>query len=170
MKGEKKIILIGFMGAGKTRLGKKISEEWDLPFFDLDRLIEEEEGKSIPELFSQKGEKAFRKMERKSLEKFFKNQQGDWILSSGGGTPCFGDNMDLMNQSGTTVYLCPTLTEIVKRLKKKKNQRPLIADVPDEELEGFIQKLLDKRENYYDKAHISIYSDDISPEDLKDFL
>lgn len=139
--------LVGFMGCGKTYWGRKWSEENNLKHFDLDEEIEKQQQKSIPEIFEQQGEDAFRKIETAALKQFFK--QDNFILSCGGGTPCFFSNMKEMNNAGVTIYLKSSPADLVLRLKDEKETRPLIAGMDNHVLEEFITDKLQQREPYY---------------------
>lgn len=139
--------IIGFMGSGKTYWGRQWSEASKLPFFDLDEEIEKKAGKSVTAIFEQKGEAAFREMETEVLRTFF--AKDEFILSCGGGTPCFQNNMKQMNKKGVTIYLESTVEELVKRLHQEKETRPLIAGMNDDVLSEFISNKLYERTPYY---------------------
>ncbi|MEL6672525.1 MAG: shikimate kinase [Bacteroidota bacterium] len=150
--GFQTVYLIGFMGAGKTTLGKQLAESLGWPFLDLDDYIERREGQSVRDIFAQRGEAAFRALERRSLLELTAQAQADRIIACGGGTPCFGDHMDLLNQTGTTIYLQVPVAELARRLEQERAQRPLLRQVPPEELEDFIEALLNQREVFYLRA------------------
>lgn len=140
--------LIGFMGAGKSSLGKYAAKRNEMEFIDLDQWIEEVQGILIKEFFEREGEMAFRKLEREALETVCAmEREGDLLLSCGGGTPCFFDNMDYMNAHGITIYLRLSSGMLANRLTNAKSTRPLLRDVED--LEGFIRKKLNEREPFY---------------------
>lgn len=145
-----RIFLIGYMGAGKTTLGKALSRELGLPFIDLDWYTEERYHKTIRELFSEKGERNYRELEQRMLHEVaeFENV----IISVGGGTPCFFDNMDFMNNHGNTVFLKVNPEVLFRRLRVAKYQRPLLCDRPDEELMDYIVTSLNERKDFYQKA------------------
>ena len=115
-----KFFLIGFMGSGKTYVGKRLANELDIPFYDLDEYIEEKEGKKISEIFNEKGEEYFRQVERMCLRDF--GIIGDAVIACGGGTPCFFDNMEWINKTGTSIYLQTPVKIIVDRLLKEPTQ------------------------------------------------
>ena len=148
-----RIFLTGYMGAGKTTLGKAFARELNIPFIDLDWYIEERLHKSIRELFIERGEASFRELERTMLHEVaeFENV----IISTGGGTPCFFDNMEFMNASGTTVYLKVSVEELAKRLELCKHTRPVLKGRSGEELKAFIAESLEKRNPFYTKASIT---------------
>ncbi|XLS30356.1 shikimate kinase [Flavobacteriaceae bacterium M23B6Z8] len=161
------IILIGYMGSGKSTLGKVLASELQKEFFDLDALIEEREQHSIRDIFEKKGEIYFRKLERKVLEELL-NKNSDIILSLGGGTPCFGDNTEIIKKASQNVfYLKLSVQELTKRLLKEKEDRPLISHLKSEEaLEDFVRKHLFERNFYYLQAHHVLNADAKLPEEL----
>ena len=145
-----RIFLIGYMGAGKTTLGKAFARAMGLTFVDLDWYIEERYHKTVSQIFAERGEDGFRELEKRMLHEAsdFENV----VISVGGGTPCFFDNMDYMNQVGETVFLDVDSQVLFRRLKVAKQQRPLLANKTDEELMAFIQEALEKRLPHYTKA------------------
>jgi shikimate kinase len=147
-----RIFLIGYMGAGKTTIGKELSGEFGLSFIDLDHFIENHYYKTICQIFDEKGEDGFRELERKHLREVAGFE--DVVISTGGGTPCFHENMDFMNQSGTTVYLKVSVDELAKRLEHSKNVRPVLNGRSGEELKQFIEESLSKRSGDYEQAKI----------------
>lgn len=144
------IFLIGFMGAGKTFRGKQLSESLGLPFFDMDAFIENKAGRSVSEIFELDGAAAFRNLERMCLRDF--SVLGDAVIATGGGTPCFFDNMEWMNENGHTIYLKASPAILFNRLKDEKAERPLIAKLSDEDLEDFIEEKLKERSTFYEQA------------------
>lgn len=140
------------MGSGKTTLGKVLARELNLEFIDLDWYIENRFHQSVSQLFATRGEEGFRQIERNLLHEVaeFENV----IISSGGGTPCFFDNMEYMNTQGLTVYLKASPETLRTHLRMGKQRRPLVAGKNDEELDAFIRESLDKREPYYNQAQI----------------
>ena len=145
-----RIFLIGYMGAGKTTLGKAFARVMGLTFIDLDWYIEERFHKTIRELFTARGENAFRDLERRMLHEV--GEFEDVVISVGGGTPCFFDNVEYMNSVGETVFLDVDIRVLFRRLKIAKQQRPLLDGKSDEELMLFIQEALQKRLPYYIRA------------------
>ena len=145
-----RIFLIGYMGAGKTTLGKAFARAMGLTFVDLDWYIEERYHKTVSQIFAERGEDGFRELEKRMLHEAsdFENV----VISVGGGTPCFFDNMDYMNQVGETVFLDVDNQVLFRRLKVAKQQRPLLANKTDEELMAFIQEALEERLPHYTKA------------------
>lgn len=155
-----RIILIGYMGAGKTTVGKALARELGLPFYDLDWYIEERFRRTIPQIFTEKGEEGFRRIEQHVLHEVAEFE--DLIISSGGGTPCFFDNMEYMNRQAMTVYLKATPETLFQHLKMGKTERPLLKGKTDEELMDFIRSSLATREPFYSRAR---YTLDVSPLD-----
>lgn len=152
-----RIFLIGYMGVGKTTVGKKLARILSKNFIDLDKFIESKYHKTIAELFAEKGEDEFRKIEERALSEV--SQIENVIVSTGGGAPCFFDNMKLMNESGLTVYIYAEPSELAARLLASKNVRPIIAGKSPEELIPFITTHLSERERFYNQAKI-IYKTD----------
>lgn len=146
------------MGSGKTTIGKELSKQLNCKFLDLDDYIEEAEKMSVSTIFSTKGEVYFRKKETQYLNEVLHSEQ-DYVLSVGGGTPCFGNNMQLINEaSPNTIYIRTDLKELCDRLLKEKNQRPLISGLSKEEFPEYVAKHLFERSFYYNQAHYTIYN------------
>ncbi len=143
---------MGYMGAGKTTVGKRLSDKLNLSFIDLDHYIEGRYHREIRQLFVEKGEDAFRDIERRMLHEVASFE--DVLVSTGGGTPCFFDNMDFMNESGTTVYLRVSVEELASRLEECKQTRPVLQNRSGEELRRFIESSLENRRPFYEKAQI----------------
>lgn len=148
-----KIYLIGFMGSGKSTVGRKLASRLKWSFVDLDQIIELKTGMKIPEIFTTKGEDFFRETESTLLQTL--ELKASTVISTGGGTPCFGNNMDFMLGSGMTIYLRMTPGQLKARLLRSSNERPLIRNIGIEELEGFIEKKLEEREKCYLRAEIT---------------
>ncbi len=163
-----KIFLLGYMGSGKSTIGKLLAADFNTDFIDLDHEIEKTEGVSISELFKKKGEIYFRKSERKLLEKIL-CENFDGIVSLGGGTPCYGDNLDLIkeNKEATSVYLKMSVQKLTDRLFAEKDHRPLISHLEQkEQLEEFIRKHLFERGFYYNQSDLIINCDDKNPAEI----
>lgn len=145
-----RIILIGYMGAGKTTVGKQLADNLGLMFYDLDWYITSRMHRTVAQIFEESGEEGFRKMEHNMLHEVaeFENV----VLSCGGGTPCFFDNMDYLNRQGETVYLKATPEVLYAHLKMGKTVRPLLLNKTPEEVEAFVKEQLAQREPYYLKA------------------
>ena len=148
------IYIIGFMGSGKTTAGKKLASLLGWSFIDLDKRIEEYAGKTIPEIFSQSGEDYFRIIETQLLRNL--KMCTKTVISTGGGTPCYIDNMDYMIETGLTIYLKLTPAELKSRLSQSKGERPLIKDLDQEELTSFIKEKLAVREKWYERSDITM--------------
>lgn len=144
------LFLIGFMGSGKSYLGEQLAKRLRCPFFDLDRIIEEGEGNTVANIFAASGEAGFRLLERAYLHKLA--YQTPAVVATGGGTPCFFDNMDWMNAQGVTVYLETPLALLLERLRGQRAARPLLAGLDDAKLSDHIESLLAKRTIYYKQA------------------
>ena len=145
-----RILLIGFMAAGKTTLGKALARNLGLQFVDLDHFIENRFHCSVSQLFAERGEEGFRQIERAMLHEVAEFE--DVIIATGGGTPCFFDNMEYMNAQGTTVFLEASVDVIYTRLTIARTQRPLVAGKTEEELRRYITYMLELRTPYYRQA------------------
>ncbi|MCX6325493.1 MAG: shikimate kinase [Bacteroidia bacterium] len=154
MLGSNIVYIIGFMGSGKSTAGKKLASLLGWSFIDLDKRIEEHTGRTISEIFSQHGEIYFRNVESEIL-KILKSQTNT-IISTGGGTPCYGDNMDHMLKTGLTVYLKLTPGQLKSRLSESTGERPLINDLSNDGLLSFIEEKLAYREKCYNRAEIIV--------------
>lgn len=146
------IFLIGFMGSGKTTIGKKLAKKLKFEFIDLDSLIEQNEQSTVAEIFESKGEAYFREAEHKTLIELCSKSRT--VISCGGGTPCFFDAIGLMNKVGVTVYLKLSAEAIYSRLHLAKSKRPLLKNMHGDDLKNFINLKLEEREPYYSKAQI----------------
>lgn len=146
----KRIIIIGYMGSGKTTVGHALSQELGLPFYDLDWYIETRMHSTVKQIFDEKGEEGFRKIEHNLLHEVAEFE--DVIISCGGGTPCFFDNIDYINRQGETVYLKCTTDVLYKHLKMGKTVRPLLLNKTPDEVKTFIEAQLKQREPFYAKA------------------
>lgn len=147
-----KIILLGYMGSGKTYIGKALSKVTKIPFYDLDKLIIKNTGYTINNIFNKQGENQFRLLENKILKNFLKQNIHKYILSVGGGTPCYYNNILLMNKYAFTIYLQTNIKMIFNRLKNEKINRPIIKNMTNNELYNFINYHLNKRDFFYLKA------------------
>ncbi|HEY8387340.1 MAG TPA: shikimate kinase [Parasegetibacter sp.] len=168
-----RIFLIGFMGAGKTYRGKQIAKYFNLPFFDLDQEIAEREGREIPAIFLEEGEEYFRLKEKEILEEItnrFGEFDSGFVLSCGGGTPCFFNNIEFMKKHGKVIWLDLPTEVILERLLKEKQSRPLIRDINDEELKLYITRKLHERKMYYEKADITISEPEFSVDQLSEII
>ena len=148
--------LIGYMGCGKTTLGRAVAERTGVRFIDLDDYIEETAGCSIRDIFATRGEEAFRAMERQALIDV--SSHPGTLVACGGGTPCFGDNMEVMNSRGITVHLVAPHATLLTRLMEGRGKRPLIASLSDSELDAFITRQMQWRLPHYSKAKLTFDS------------
>lgn len=154
-----RIFLIGFMGCGKSTMGRALASEFKLTFIDLDHFLEEKYFRTIPQIFAEEGEEGFREKERKVLEEVAAFD--DVIVATGGGVPCFFNNMDLMNNSGFCIFLDVEIDSLVNRLLHAKTERPLIKGKSPEELRVFIAQTLEKRRPFYEKARYILKGNEI---------
>jgi shikimate kinase len=150
---KKKIFyLIGFMGAGKTTLGKQIAGRLGFHFQDLDAFLEAQTGRSVRQIFVEEGETAFRAKERQALQELIRSSPTPLILACGGGAPCYENNLALMQQNGFLIYLKAEPSTLMQRLAPQKDKRPLVKDIPKSELLNHIQLMLQSRNPYYWQA------------------
>lgn len=149
-----RIYLIGFMGSGKTTQGKKIARMIGYDFVDMDKWIEEKDGLTISDIFEQKGEAYFRKRETETILEL--NSREKVVISTGGGAPCFGENMKLLNESGLTVYLKLSPAALQSRLVNSYIERPLVSGKSETELRKTIEEMLEIRESFYMQAAMVI--------------
>ena len=159
------ISLVGYMGSGKSHVSKVLSTQLGLKLIDLDHQISIRNNMSISEIFEKRGEIYFRKIEREILENILGTEKNA-ILSVGGGTPVYYDNMDLINKNSESIFLRTTVPTLAKRVSIQKFKRPLIANIPEEDLHEFIAKHLFERNFYYGKAKYSISTDDKAVEEI----
>ena len=155
-----KIYLIGFMGSGKTSVGKKLARKLNFDFVDLDNLIENYVNCSVSEYFDKYGENKFREVEQSILKESFRYTKA--VISTGGGTPCFYDNISLINNNGLSIYLEAAPKLLSQRLFNARQTRPLIKNKSKEELDIYIEKLLNERESFYKQAKLIIETKSIS--------
>lgn len=151
---QARIFLIGFMGSGKTTLGKRLAHRTGYTFADMDQVIEETAGMSIPAIFEEHGEEVFRKWERNILVELCTRKK--IVISTGGGAPCHGDMMEIMMGKGLTVYLYLPPEVLKDRLLHAKAERPLLKGKSEEELLVYIKETLEARESYYKKAALIV--------------
>lgn len=163
-----KIFLIGFMGSGKTTVGKKLSNKLGFQFIDLDEHIEKSYGKSVPEIFEMEGEEKFRTLETVALKEVV--QFENTVIATGGGTPCFNRNMDIINKNGTSVYLKMSVDTLTNRLINAKSVRPLIKDFSEATLKEYILTKLTDREPYYLQSQYKVKAKNLNVEELADFV
>jgi len=154
MHKTNKIFLIGFMGSGKSTIGKKLASHLNWSFVDLDEKIELIAGMKIPDIFSEKGEPFFREKESEALRSL--DPVSNVVISTGGGTPCFDENMDFMVSNGLTIYLKMTPARLSNRLSKSADSRPLLKNIDKKDLTDYIVRKLEEREKWYSRAEIVI--------------
>ncbi len=155
-----RIFLIGMMGSGKSFWAKQLAQKLKCGGYDLDFLIESSEEKTIAEIFAEDGEEYFRKSEAKILRWF--GEKKTFALATGGGTPCFHENMQWMNKNGTTIWIDESVNILAERLKPEKDHRPLIKNLSDDELKGFLAKKLEERKQFYSQSKIHLQGNEIN--------
>ena len=160
-----KIILLGYMASGKSTIAKSIAKNLQLPAMDLDDYIVKKEGSSIQDIFKSKGEIFFRKQEAAYLKELILSENS-FVLALGGGTPCYGNNMELLKELPTTIYLKANLKTLFGRVHPERVGRPLISDLNDDQLYEFIAKHLFERSPYYEKAKYIITVDGKSTDQI----
>jgi shikimate kinase len=157
------------MGSGKTHWGNLLAVKMNLPFFDLDTVISKTEELTISQVFSIKGEEYFRYKEKEVLEELVSDHER-FILSCGGGTPCFFNNIEFMKKSGKVVWLNTSIETLKERLLKERMLRPLIRSIGDRELRTYIIRKLGERKMYYEQADMMVNEESISIEPLVELL
>ena len=161
-----KIVLLGYMASGKSTIGREISKKLDMKFIDLDHYVSKRENSSISEIFKVKGEIYFRRIESLYLSEIL-NSKGNFILSLGGGTPCYSNNMELiLNSEASSIYIKTSIKTIVSRLTAEKSKRPLVADLENDKLTEFVAKHLFERRFFYEQASITMNTEDKSAEEI----
>lgn len=159
-----RVFLIGYMGSGKSTIGKILARKLKMHFIDLDHYIETKEQKTIADIFNTEGEKKFRALEKKYLQDIITNN--NTVISLGGGTPCFNNNMEIIKRNGISIYIKMTPDALVKRLINTKKKRPLIHKMSEPELKSFIETNLQKRDLFYSQSQHIIKYKMQSPEEL----
>ena len=165
-----KIVLIGYMGSGKSAVGKQLASKLNIAFKDLDTEIEIVEEKTIPQIFSIKGEIYFRKAERNTLKSILDSKK-NLVLATGGGTPCYSDVINLLvsDKKVKTIYLMTSLNILTERIFNEKLDRPLISHIKSEdELTAFIAKHLFERSQFYNQANFTVKTDGLTIEEVVD--
>lgn len=155
-----KIFLIGMMGSGKTYWAEKLKKKLKIPAYDLDSLVEMMEEKTVAEIFEENGEEYFRQAEAKMLRLFAEKKQ--FILSCGGGTACYNDNMQWMNNEGITIWINEPIKTLTQRLLRGKSHRPLIKDLDEVGLKDFLERKLEQREVFYNQAMHTLSKENIN--------
>jgi len=164
-----KIFLIGFMGSGKTHWGQQLSQKLGIPFFDMDEQVVSHEEKTIVEIFAEKGEEYFRLLETDVLHLITESHES-FVMSCGGGSPCYFNNIEYMNNTGTTVWINAPIEIIFQRLIKEKESRPLIKALTDDQLRAYINKKFADRKIYYDQAEIMINEEPLQLDKLIEMI
>ncbi len=159
------IVLVGYMGCGKSTIARKLAQQLQLKMIDLDAYISENEKLSIAEIFKQKGEIYFRKLENTLLKRIVSTEK-NYVLAVGGGTPCYANNMEMIKKNANSCYLRATLQTLNNRLSHEKSERPLIKDLEDHQLLEFIAKHLFERRPFYEQASHTINIDNKSVDEI----
>lgn len=168
MKLDKHLIFIGFMGSGKTTIGKLMAEKLALPFIDTDAAIEAQEGKTISQIFAEKGEAFFREKEREFISGLSTEKPS--VISVGGGFPAQPNAIELLNKLGLVIYLNTSLITLIKRLKDERERRPLLSNLSDAEFHPFVEELLSVRVHFYKQAKLIMPNESNKPNELVEKL
>ena len=163
-----RVYLVGYMGSGKSRTGREVAENLDWRFIDMDDMFEERYRISVLDFFDKYDEGSFRNIEHNLLHETIRDDKV--IISTGGGTPCFFDNMDFINNNGTSIYLKPDLALLVNRLKIVRKKRPLLKEIKLENLAEYIHNQINEREKVYLKANYKLESTDITVENIVNII
>jgi shikimate kinase len=163
-----RIFLVGFMGSGKSLMGAALAKELGLNFFDLDKVIEKKAGKDVNAIFASDGEKVFRELEKNCLTELL--LEDNYVMSVGGGTPCFSDNMEKMNEAGVCIYLKMSTDHLVERLEADKDSRPMLNGKSGHELWALVNDMLQEREADYLKSKYKVRAKDLKPTELAEFI
>jgi shikimate kinase len=164
-----RIFLIGFMGSGKTHWGTRLAVKLKIPFYDLDAVIVNNEGMGIPEIFANKGEEYFRYMEKQTLEDLVQREDS-FVLSAGGGTPCFFNNIEFMKRNGKVLWLNTSLEALNQRLLREKVSRPLLKGITEAGLRAYIIRKLSERKMYYEQADLMVQEETVELDNLVGML
>lgn len=163
-----RIYLTGFMGSGKSYVAHHIADQVDIPVLDLDTMIEEKEGSTINQIFEDKGEPYFRQLEQTCLKETIQHQT--CIIATGGGTPCYFDNMNFINQNGMSIYLEVDTTILVNRLLENGDVRPLLKGMNATQLKDFIDQKVNERRAFYEQAHLVYHYKSASQNIVKELV
>jgi len=163
-----KIFLIGFMGCGKSTMGKKLAQKLGYAFIDLDHQIEKSLGTTIGEYFAAHGEAAFRKLESETLKTF--DYPANVVVATGGGAPCFFDNMDWMNANGLSIYIEMPAVALAKRLEGGKDKRPLLKDLNEAQIIEFIENKLTERDVFYKRALVTVNGINLTADAMRSLI
>ncbi|MGE5317117.1 MAG: shikimate kinase [Chloroflexota bacterium] len=160
----KPVFLIGYMGCGKSTVGKKLATRLKFDFIDTDSAIENMTGKPVSVIFEQEGEDAFRLLENSVLKSLA--ARNNIVIATGGGTPCFYDNMAMMNRSGITIYVKMHPDSLAKRIIDSKTERPLLRRISDNDLPSYIANHLNARERFYNQAQLTVKGENLKIDEL----
>ena len=162
------IFLLGFMGAGKTTIGRDLANSMNFKFIDLDEYIEKKENSTVFDIFNKKGEKHFRQLEHYSLKELI--LLNNIVIATGGGAPCFFNNISIMNKYGLTIYINVDSQTLFSRIKKTKDKRPLLKNIDDKQMLNFITKKVIEREIYYKQSKKIVNYKNLSIDKLKSII
>jgi shikimate kinase len=160
-----RIFIIGYMGAGKSTIGKRLANKLGIAFVDLDDAFEAKYRYSIPRFFDHFGEERFREFEHQCLKEII-DENEDGVISTGGGTACFKDNMAMMKQNGTTVYIKMHPISLAHRLTRARRLRPVIRDIQNDDMQEFVGEQLAEREPFYNEADITVKGESLDLDEL----
>lgn len=160
-----RIFIVGYMGAGKSTNGRRLSNRLEMPFIDIDEAFEEKYRYSIPRFFDHFGEDQFRDLEQQCLKEII-DENPHAVISTGGGTPCFHDNMRLMNENGLTIYFQMHPKSVALRLTNSKRLRPITRDIAPDKMLSFVTEQLSEREVFYNQADIIIKGENLDMDEL----
>lgn len=158
------VFLVGYMGCGKSTLGRQMAQDMGCEFFDTDEMVEKEEGSAISDIFARKGEDAFRMMERKAIKSLEGRENA--VVSTGGGLPCFGDNMAFLNKIGFTVYIDVPVNTLIDRIARTGSKRPLLAQKSGQELDAYVRESVLAREPFYKQAKMKVCGKSVRASDI----
>ncbi len=164
-----RVFIIGYMGAGKSTVGKRLANNLDIPFVDLDDAFEARFRYSIPRFFDHFGEKRFREFEHQCLKEII-GEHEEAVISTGGGTACFKNNISLMNKEGITVYIKMHPKSLAHRLKRARRLRPVVRDIQNDGMQAFVEKQLLEREPFYSMAKVTVKGESLDMVELVEAL
>lgn len=159
---KNKIVLMGYMASGKSTIAALLANKLNYEAIDLDDFIEQKAGIKVNDIFNQKGEIHFRKLESLFLDEIL-HKKDKIVLAVGGGTPCYANNIKIINKLATSVYIKLPISNLVERLKPERQQRPLVAHLNDKDLKEFVAKHLFERQNFYNQADIILPAQGLTP-------
>jgi shikimate kinase len=164
---KNKVVLVGYMGAGKSTVAKNLAKNINFEWLDLDEIIVSREGISINDIFKTKGEIYFRKLEHQIFKDLIVSNNNSFVLSVGGGTPCYANNHEFLKlENVSSIYLQASIKTLYSRLLPSRNERPLISNLNEDEMMDFLAKHLFERSYFYHQAKFVVQTDGKSPEEV----